>query len=127
MAYIGAAVIALFVLFGWCFVVNNISLSEKGAKACRLCLFATAVFGVFLCILSGVIFAFALAGTDADSMVKAVVRDSYIMFIGTDSIFIGIGLFISLAITIQIQYFSIVESKFIYTLIFIEETFVILI
>lgn len=96
MIFIPIAAIALFILFGWCFAVNSISLSLKNARLCRLCLLCAGSLGIVFCVLSAILFAVTLTRTDADFTVKAVVYDSYIMFVGTSGVFFAVGFVITL-------------------------------
>ncbi len=82
------ALIALPLLFGYSFFANNISMNKKHALICKRILLSALILGVAMCAVSAML-VFVSAGRIGDSTVRAVVLDSYILFVSVDLGFVG--------------------------------------
>ncbi|MBE6588405.1 MAG: hypothetical protein E7647_08360 [Ruminococcaceae bacterium] len=86
----------MFILFGVTFYCYCFSLSAKAAKTLKLSLLTTGAAGALICILSLLTFFISLSSSAADLQMQAVIKNSFTLFLISDSVFVAIGLLITL-------------------------------
>jgi len=101
MIFLIIAAVAIICLFGYCFFVNNISFSPKHAGICTKALIIAGIIGAFLCLLSLTVFYVSVSGIEGNKTAAEVICDSYLMFAGTDLVFIAVCLIVTLAASLM--------------------------
>lgn len=96
MAFLIFALVALAAFFAFIFYTNRVSLSVKLSKFSRALLFVLLGAGVILCFASLVLLTINLSTLKAELTVKDVIRDTFDLFVIADSIYIALGLAVTL-------------------------------
>ncbi len=96
MGFLILALALIIAFFAFVFYTDRISLSVKLARLSRVFLVLMFCVGLVLCILSFVMLTVTINMLKADVTAKAVIKDSFDLFVVADSVYIALGLVITL-------------------------------
>ena len=96
MGFLIFALVVLAGFFAFVFYTDRISLSVKPSKFSRTLLFVFLGVGIILCALSLVLLTINLNTLRLESTAKDVIKDTFKLFVVADSIYIALGLLVTL-------------------------------